>query len=261
MNELTVIKRDGRSYIDSREVAALIGKDHFHLLRDIRGYVRVIERKGLSKNGLSDFFVESSYLNAQNKVMPCFLMSKKGAEVVANKLTGAKGVLFTCAYVSRFNEMEAAERAAATAAQMPALSDFNSAARLIVRAMHDAGAAPKRVIDFLRRTYEPLGIAVIEDGQTDDGPRLYTSYQIARMLGVFSLAGKPHFLAISSLMNKLRLDESHKTLVAVQYGNNTGFSVKYDDHAVRTVKRWFEKEGWPLEIVIGDRVYRISYSS
>ena len=88
MQELTIVKKNGGAYIDSRQVAEVIGKQHGHLMRDIRGYVEIMEKNGLSKIGLSDFFVESSYLNAQNKVQPCYLLTKMACELVANKLTG-----------------------------------------------------------------------------------------------------------------------------------------------------------------------------
>jgi len=35
-----------------------------------------------------------------------------GCEMIAHKLIGEKGVLFTAAYVAKFNEMEIAEREA-----------------------------------------------------------------------------------------------------------------------------------------------------
>jgi len=37
--------------------------------------------------------------------MPCYLITKKGCDMIANKLTGRKGVLFTAAYVTAFEEM------------------------------------------------------------------------------------------------------------------------------------------------------------
>ena len=42
MNELTIIKRGDTAYIDSREVAEIIGKRHDHLLRDIDGYLKIL---------------------------------------------------------------------------------------------------------------------------------------------------------------------------------------------------------------------------
>lgn len=38
--------------------------------------------------------------------MPCYLITRKGCEMIANKLTGKKGVLFTAAYVTAFEKMQ-----------------------------------------------------------------------------------------------------------------------------------------------------------
>jgi Rha family phage regulatory protein len=94
---------NGVSAIDSREVAAMVDKEHSKLLRDIRTYGEYL---GEAKIGQSDFFIESTYINSQNKEQPCYLITKQGCEMVANKLTGKKGVLFTARYVKKFNEME-----------------------------------------------------------------------------------------------------------------------------------------------------------
>ena len=59
-----------------------------------------------SKLSSPQFFVPSTYVNNQNKEQPCYLLTKKGCEMVANKLTGEKGVIFTAKYVNRFAEME-----------------------------------------------------------------------------------------------------------------------------------------------------------
>lgn len=90
-------------YMDSREVAEIVGKEHSMLLRDIRRY---IEQLGQSKIAQSDFFTESTYRNSQNKTQPCYLVTKKGCEFIAHKLTGIKGTKFTATYINRFHEME-----------------------------------------------------------------------------------------------------------------------------------------------------------
>lgn len=89
--------------LDSREVAEMVGKEHKELLRDIRRYC---EQLGESKIALTDFFSESTYTTAQNKVMPCYLITKEGCEFIAHKLTGVKGTEFTAKYIKRFHEME-----------------------------------------------------------------------------------------------------------------------------------------------------------
>lgn len=104
MKELTVINKNGVLLTDSREVAEMVGKEHKNLLRDIQGYIKVIEDS--SKLSRQDFFIESTYQNSQNKTQPCYLLTKQGCEMVANKMTGEKGILFTAEYVKRFNIME-----------------------------------------------------------------------------------------------------------------------------------------------------------
>lgn len=89
--------------IISIEVAEMVGKLHKNLLADIRGYVNEL---GQLKIQPSDFFVESTYKNSQNKVMPCYNVTKKGCEFIAHKLTGTKGTEFTARYINRFHDME-----------------------------------------------------------------------------------------------------------------------------------------------------------
>lgn len=103
--EMKLIEKDGIIYADSREVAKMTGKSHAHLCRDIAGYV-----KTLSKNPNLDssiFFAKSTYKQTGNgKEVRCYLLTKKGCDMVANKMTGEKGVLFTATYINKFYEME-----------------------------------------------------------------------------------------------------------------------------------------------------------
>lgn len=105
-NELQVIIRDNIEVIDSREVAQMVERNHKELLRDIRGYSEVLGKSGERNFAPSDFFIPSTYINSQNKEQPCYLLTRKGCDMVANKMTGEKGVLFTAAYVTAFEKME-----------------------------------------------------------------------------------------------------------------------------------------------------------
>ncbi|MGW7931525.1 Rha family transcriptional regulator [Staphylococcus xylosus] len=104
MQALQVLEQNNEFYLDSREVAEMLGKRHDHLIRDIKGYVKVLEDN--PKLGSRKFFVESIYINSQNKSQPCYLLTKKGCDMVGNKMTGAKGTLFTAMYVDAFHEMD-----------------------------------------------------------------------------------------------------------------------------------------------------------
>ena len=97
MNELI------KNSITSMEVAEMVGKEHSKLLRDIRTYITQL---GEAKIGFTDFFKEATYTTEQNKVLPCFQVTKKGCEFIAHKLTGQKGTEFTARYINRFHEME-----------------------------------------------------------------------------------------------------------------------------------------------------------
>lgn len=97
MNELE------QKTIYSVEVAEMVGKEHSKLLRDIRNY---IEQLAEAKIGSGDFFTESKYKDANNQERPCYLVTKKGCEFIAHKMTGVRGTEFTAKYIDRFHEME-----------------------------------------------------------------------------------------------------------------------------------------------------------
>ena len=103
MNQLSVFEKDGILLTDSRDVAEMIGKEHKNLIQSIRSYCEYLGQGNFSQ---SDFFIQSSYINSQNKEMPCYFLTRKGCDMVANKMTGQKGVLFTAAYVNAFHKME-----------------------------------------------------------------------------------------------------------------------------------------------------------
>lgn len=112
MNGITVTNRDGIYVTTSMEVAEMVGKLHKNLLRDIEGYIN--DLTALSEdnefNQLNfepvDFFIKSSYVDDKGETRPCYLITKKGCEFIAHKLTGKKGTLFTAAYITAFHEME-----------------------------------------------------------------------------------------------------------------------------------------------------------
>lgn len=92
-----------QKYLNSREVAEMVGKEHSKLLRDVRTY---IDQLNQSKIGFVDFFKESTYTDGKGEERPCYLVTKKGCEFIAHKLTGVKGAEFTAKYIDRFHQME-----------------------------------------------------------------------------------------------------------------------------------------------------------
>jgi len=104
MNEIQVVNQNNQLLLSSVNVAEMIDKRHDHLMRDIKNYLEVINRDN-PKNG-EKFFIASEYKDNYNRTQPCFLLTEKGCEFVANKLTGEKGILFTAKYIDLFHEMK-----------------------------------------------------------------------------------------------------------------------------------------------------------
>lgn len=100
---LTIIKQNDQFLVDSREVAVMVSRSHSELMKTIRGYVDYLGEGDFAR---TDFFIENNYQDIQGKKRPCFLLTKKGCDLVANKMTGEKGIQFTAAYVTKFDQME-----------------------------------------------------------------------------------------------------------------------------------------------------------
>ena len=159
MNGLKVQDFHGKKVIDSRDVAEMVERGHYDLLKSIRQYTEYLAEGEIP---LGDFFIESTYLDANNQIRPNFLITKKGCDMIANKTTGKKGVLFTASYVTAFDEMQQA----LTAPRTPALPDgvtFSNAVgfmRLTRRVMLDMGASPFEVGMMIKQTCEAVSFPV-----------------------------------------------------------------------------------------------------
>ncbi|WP_407655254.1 phage antirepressor KilAC domain-containing protein [Alicyclobacillus dauci] len=104
MFELMITERNGHFVADSRDVSRMTDTRHDHLLAKIDGFARVLSADPRFR--VSDFFLESSYEDVTGRTLKRYDITRKGCDMVANKMTGEKGVLFTAAYVTKFEEME-----------------------------------------------------------------------------------------------------------------------------------------------------------
>ncbi len=102
MNELQIVTFDGVDVVDSREIAIMVERDHNELLKSIRIYAKYLEEGEVPQD---DFFIESTYISGNNQEQPNYLITKKGCDLIANKMIGKKGILFTAAYVNAFERM------------------------------------------------------------------------------------------------------------------------------------------------------------
>lgn len=118
----TMTTTDGTQYISSRDIAEWTEKQHYHLMRDIEKYVSVLSedehnskmRDGHNPNlgdGLTPrvegYFIADTYqVEDGGRAYKMFWCSRKGCEMIANKMTGKKGILFTAQYIEAFHAME-----------------------------------------------------------------------------------------------------------------------------------------------------------
>jgi len=147
-----------KTTITSMEVAQMVGKEHKDLLRDIRRYS---EQLGESKIALTDFFSESTYVTEQNKTMPCYMVTKKGCEFIAHKLTGQKGTEFTARYINRFHEMEQ-QQEKTNPVEIP-VGEVASYLKAMDRIAVRQNLAPYKIAANFKRISEQFGIQLSED--------------------------------------------------------------------------------------------------
>lgn len=103
MNQLKIINQNGQLLVDSREVAEMTQVRHADLLEKIKSFIKYLTNGDFRS---SDFFIETTYQDNKGELRPCYYLTRKGCDMVANKMTGEKGVLFTATYVTRFEQME-----------------------------------------------------------------------------------------------------------------------------------------------------------
>ena len=99
--EVMKIKREDRIVVSSLDVAETFGKEHFHVLRDIR-------ELGCSEEFRQSNFGLTSYYDSQGKKRDMYIMTRDGFTMLVMGYTGELAMRFKEAYIKQFNAMEAA---------------------------------------------------------------------------------------------------------------------------------------------------------
>ena len=99
MNELITVV-DGKPVVTSKQVAAHFGKTHRHVLRDIAKEIETAGEFGKTNFGLS------TYTSSQNKILPCYEMTRDGFSLIAMGFTGVEAQQWKIKYIEAFNAME-----------------------------------------------------------------------------------------------------------------------------------------------------------
>lgn len=145
--------------LSSREVAEMVDKTHSDLLKDIRRYVGQLAEGNIP---LGDFFTESTYLDTNGQSRPCYLVTKKGCEFIAHKLTGQKGTEFTARYINRFHEMENQIVVSVSPSEIP-LGELASYLKIMDKIAFRQNLAPHKIAANFKKVSEQFGVELTED--------------------------------------------------------------------------------------------------
>ena len=135
---LTIENYHGQLVADSREVAVMLERPHWALIRSIRTYCRYLND---NKIGVVEFFIPATYKDEKGEERPCYKLTEKGCDFVANKTTGEKGAVFTAQYVSAFHAM----RNYLLELQSPVWQDTRSIGKQVRK---EETAAIKSLVDY-----------------------------------------------------------------------------------------------------------------
>lgn len=102
MTDIILSTQNGEPVASSRQIAESFGKDHNHVLRDIKAL-----QEGLPKNGQTPMFYKTEYTHEQNgQTYPMYLMNRDGFTLLAMGFTGKAALEWKLKYIQAFNEME-----------------------------------------------------------------------------------------------------------------------------------------------------------
>ncbi len=99
---LPVFQHKGKLVADSRDIAALIDRPHWIIMRTIRTMSKHLAD---NKFVVSDYFIEATYIDPTGRELPNYYLTEMGCDMVANKQEGERGTIFTAQYVRAFHAM------------------------------------------------------------------------------------------------------------------------------------------------------------
>lgn len=101
--EIKKVNKEEIAVCTSLDVAETFGKEHRHVLEDIR---RI--GTSISTAEFSALFCEDSYIASNGKKNPMYIMNRDGFTLLVMGYTGEKAIQFKLDYIKQFNTMEKA---------------------------------------------------------------------------------------------------------------------------------------------------------
>lgn len=124
MTDIILATQNGEPVASSRQIAESFGKDHNHVLRDIKALL-----EGMPKNGQTPMFYKTEYTHEQNgQSYPVYLMNRDGFTLLAMGFTGKAALEWKLKYIAAFNAMEKKLKE-----NQPDLSELSPELRCLIR--------------------------------------------------------------------------------------------------------------------------------
>ena len=101
MEELVFKGANDLALTNTLLVAEKFGKEHRNVLQAVEKILGTAEN-----SAVVNMFEKSSYLNAQGKPQPMYIMNRDGFSLLVMGFTGKKAMQFKIDYINAFNEME-----------------------------------------------------------------------------------------------------------------------------------------------------------
>ena len=77
---------EGKTAISSLDVAKMVGREHKHVIRDLRNIIKKLESNDLIVT--EDYYIKSTYQNTRNQTQPKFYLTYKGCDLYCKRMTG-----------------------------------------------------------------------------------------------------------------------------------------------------------------------------
>lgn len=144
----------------------------------------------------------------------------------------------------------------------PKLGEVNSAARILIRTLKEAGMPAEYRAVALQNIYRPAGIDIPLIGITMP-ERYYNPTEIAEKLGIYSTNGKPHGQAVAGLISTFEIAGDDRVLAPFQNPHNghTSQNWQYSERVMGMVDSWIKENRNPDIISTTKKNYSVTYRS
>lgn len=101
--EIKKVNKEEIAICTSLDIAETFGKEHYHVIEDIRKI-----QTNISTPEFSGLFCEDSYIASNGKRNPMYVMNRDGFTLLVMGYNGEKAMRFKLEYIKQFNAMEKA---------------------------------------------------------------------------------------------------------------------------------------------------------